>query len=68
MYGFLLQQLKKQLMLPTLQKYPHFINVWMNTSWGRGVLMNSTIYGDLPTWSLRVALNDSGIFSDEKNS
>ena len=52
---------------PTLQKHPEFIDAWMHTPWADGILINSTIYGDLPTWSLRYALNNSGLFSDEKS-
>ena len=53
---------------PTLQSHPEFINTWMNTPWGTGILKNSTIPGDLTEWSLRFALNNSGMYKDEKST
>lgn len=53
---------------PTLQSHPEFINTWMNTPWGSGILKNSTIPGDLTEWSLRFALNNSDMYKDEKST
>lgn len=53
---------------PTLQANPQFVNGWLDTRWGGGTLRNSTISGDITGWSLRLALENSGIYKDEKSA
>lgn len=52
---------------PTFQSHQEFFDVWMHRTWGGGVLMNSSIRGDLPSWSIRYALNESHNFNDEQS-
>lgn len=53
---------------PTLQANPKFVNTWLNTHWGQGILINSTIPGDIPGWSLRLALENAGMYKNEKSA
>ena len=53
---------------PTLQSNPKFVNGWLDTKWGGGTLRNSTIPGDIVGWSLRLALENAGLYKNEKSA
>lgn len=53
---------------PTLQANPEFVNDWLDTKWGGGTLRNSTVPGDIVGWSLRLALENAGIYENEKSA
>lgn len=52
---------------PTLQNNPEFIDMWMHRTWGGGILINSTIPGDLPSWSIRYGLDAAKMYNDEES-
>ena len=53
---------------PTLQSHPELLDAYLNTAWGSDIMINSTIKGDIATWSLRKALDDTGLYDNEKEA
>lgn len=54
---------------PTLQTHPELLDNWQHTGWFDSHDLNKTpLPGDITAWSLRDALNDSGLYDNEKEA
>lgn len=54
---------------PTLQAHPKLLDNWQHTGWFDSHDLNKTpLPGDITAWSLRDALNDSGLYGNEKEA